>query len=153
MSLLANYHNMQDSQNLYSPTPSEGQNAVLPLMQDYTPEKGISHGRYIHNVARQRSDSSSSEDSEDNIPLQNLREQNKSLKSPFQQLIPTPNYAVVKQNKPKRKAFNYKGQRVTRDLFMERETKKKRLKRQQTPKGGKKKKEKKKNKGNPEDTW
>ncbi|CAG4918539.1 unnamed protein product [Colias eurytheme] len=33
------------------------------------------------------------------------------------QLIPTPNFAVVKQKKPRRKAINYKARIVTKDLF------------------------------------
>lgn len=34
--------------------------------------------------------------------------------------MPTPNYAIIK-NKPRRKAINYRGQRITRDLFKKRE--------------------------------
>lgn len=50
-------------------------------------------------------------DEDDEVPLANLTE-----KSPFQKLLPTPDYAVTK-NKPRRKALNYKGQRVTKDIF------------------------------------
>ncbi|KAF5295547.1 hypothetical protein FQR65_LT10410 [Abscondita terminalis] len=54
----------------------------------------------------------------DKIPLANLK--SKETKSPFQELMPTPNFAVIK-NKPRRKAINYKGQRITKDLFSNRE--------------------------------
>lgn len=54
--------------------------------------------------------------SDDSIPLAILKA--KKFRSPFQELLPTPNYAVTK-NKPRKKAINYKGQRVTKDLFKE----------------------------------
>ncbi|KAL0861642.1 hypothetical protein ABMA27_009136 [Loxostege sticticalis] len=59
-----------------------------------------------------------SDDSEDNIPL---LKSYKAIpadvpKTPFQELIPTPNIATIK-TKPRRKALNYVGQRVTKDLF------------------------------------
>ncbi|CAH2003246.1 unnamed protein product [Acanthoscelides obtectus] len=56
--------------------------------------------------------------SDDNIPLANFKA--KKFRSPFQELLSTPNYAVTK-NKPRRKAVDYKGQRITKDLFKERE--------------------------------
>lgn len=60
----------------------------------------------------------SEEDSDDDTPLASLK--TKETKSPFQELMPTPNYAVIK-DKPRRKAINYRGQRITRDLFKKRE--------------------------------
>lgn len=57
--------------------------------------------------------------SDDNIPLISLKA--KKFTSSFQELLPTPNYAVTK-NKPKRKVINYRGQRVTKDLFKDQAT-------------------------------
>nr|CAI5850570.1 unnamed protein product [Callosobruchus analis] len=54
-------------------------------------------------------------DSDDNMPLARIA---KKYESPFHELLPTLNYAVTK-NKSKRKAINYKGQRITKDLFKE----------------------------------
>ncbi|KAJ0172684.1 hypothetical protein K1T71_011823 [Dendrolimus kikuchii] len=65
---------------------------------------------------------SSNDDSENNIPLARSKVSS-STKSPFQLLIPTPNYAVVKRN-PRRKAINYKACIVTKDLFTDIEKKK-----------------------------
>ncbi|XP_026328035.1 uncharacterized protein LOC113236244, partial [Hyposmocoma kahamanoa] len=58
-----------------------------------------------------------SDDSEDNLPLSTLNKQNS--KTPFQEFLPTPKYAVVKTKHPRKKAINYKGQRITKDLFAE----------------------------------
>ncbi|KAF5281134.1 hypothetical protein FQR65_LT03000 [Abscondita terminalis] len=57
-------------------------------------------------------------ESNDKIPLANLK--SKETKSPFQELMPTPNVSVIK-NKPRRKAIDYKGQRITKDIFNNRE--------------------------------
>lgn len=70
-----------------------------------------------------------SDDSEDNIPLINFKKVTKAIpadvaKTPFQELIPTPNFATIK-TKPRRKALNYVGQRVTKDLFKDVQVKKK----------------------------
>ncbi|KAL0821830.1 hypothetical protein ABMA28_005237 [Loxostege sticticalis] len=51
---------------------------------------------------------------EDNVPLASLQ---KESKTQFQQFLPTPNYAKNKSSKPRKKAMNYKGQRITKDLF------------------------------------
>lgn len=56
-----------------------------------------------------------SEDSDD-IPLPKVIKTTTTTKTTFQKLIPTPNFAVVKI-KPRRKALNYVGQRITKDLF------------------------------------
>ncbi|XP_045509196.1 uncharacterized protein LOC123704756 isoform X3 [Colias croceus] len=62
-------------------------------------------------------DSTCSHESEDNIPLSSLRKQNDKMS--FQELFPTPNYAIVKNERPRKKAMNYKGQKITKNLFME----------------------------------
>lgn len=58
------------------------------------------------------------EDSDDNSPLSKIKEtaENFVAKTPFHKQIPTPNFAIIK-NKPRRKALNYKGQKITKDLF------------------------------------
>lgn len=55
-----------------------------------------------------------SDDFEDNVPLSTLKKDIE--KSPFHKQIPTPNFAVIK-DKPRRKAINYIGQKITKDLF------------------------------------
>lgn len=57
-------------------------------------------------------------DSDDNIPLSKIKETVETLgvKTPFHKQIPTPNFATVK-SKPRRKALNYIGQKITKDLF------------------------------------
>ncbi|CAH0727259.1 unnamed protein product, partial [Brenthis ino] len=57
-------------------------------------------------------------DDSDNEPLSNLKQNKKKTqkRSPFHEFIPTPNFAIIK-SKPRRKAINYIGQRVTKDLF------------------------------------
>lgn len=55
---------------------------------------------------------SNSEESDDDVPLSKMRHG----KTPFHKQIPTPNFAIVK-SKPKRKALNYIGQKITKDLF------------------------------------
>lgn len=40
-----------------------------------------------------------------------------SIKTPFHEQMPTPNYATEKPQRPRRKALNYKGQRITKKLF------------------------------------
>lgn len=63
-------------------------------------------------------------DSEDEKPLSELKQSTKNAEvslTPFRELLPTPNYAIMK-NKPRRKALNYIGQRITKHLFKEKET-------------------------------
>lgn len=48
------------------------------------------------------------------MPLSKLK--TKPEKSPFHKQIPTPNFAIIK-NQPRRKAINYIGQKITKDLF------------------------------------
>ncbi|CAG4929841.1 unnamed protein product [Parnassius apollo] len=59
-----------------------------------------------------------SEDSEDNLPLLKLKNVPEPLasKSQFHKQIPTPNFGKIK-DKPRRKALNYIGQKITKDLF------------------------------------
>ncbi|CAB3241212.1 unnamed protein product [Arctia plantaginis] len=54
------------------------------------------------------------DDPEDNLPLSELKKH--AEKSPFHKQIPTPNFATIKY-KPRRKAVNYIGQKITKDLF------------------------------------
>ncbi|KAF5270792.1 hypothetical protein FQR65_LT05411 [Abscondita terminalis] len=56
---------------------------------------------------------SNGEDTEDGEPLAKIAE---SKKTDFQKFMPTPDYSVVKDC-PRRKALNYEGQRVSKDLF------------------------------------
>ncbi|CAH2107479.1 unnamed protein product [Euphydryas editha] len=59
------------------------------------------------------------DDPEDNLTLSELKKH--AEKSPFHKQIPTPNFATIKY-KPRRKALNYIGQKITKDLFAEEET-------------------------------
>lgn len=54
------------------------------------------------------------DDPQDNLPLSELKKH--AEKSPFHKQIPTPNFAIIKY-KPRRKAMNYIGQKITKDLF------------------------------------
>ncbi|KAK9872721.1 hypothetical protein WA026_019502 [Henosepilachna vigintioctopunctata] len=56
---------------------------------------------------------SDGEDTEDDQPLAKIA---RNMKTDFQQFMPTPEYGVVKSS-PRKKALNYRGQRVTKDLF------------------------------------
>lgn len=58
------------------------------------------------------------EDSDDNLPLSKIKEFSENFvdKTPFQKQIPTPNFATIK-TKPRRKALNYIGQKITKNLF------------------------------------
>lgn len=84
-----------------------------------------------------RKESSSSDSESENLPLSMLRASTRqsaskpgtskttglkqgttqaSVKSPFQQLLPTPKNKTIK-SAPRKKALNYRGQEVTKDLF------------------------------------
>ncbi|XP_046978393.1 uncharacterized protein LOC124544043 [Vanessa cardui] len=63
-----------------------------------------------NNVTLPKSDG---EDIEDDEPLAKIA---RLKKTDFQKFMPTPDYSIVK-NRPRKKALNYKGQRVTKDLF------------------------------------
>ncbi|CAH2090772.1 unnamed protein product [Euphydryas editha] len=54
------------------------------------------------------------DDPEDNLTLSELKKH--AEKSPFHKQIPTPNFDTIKY-KPRRKAVNYIGQKITKDLF------------------------------------
>lgn len=77
------------------------------------------------NISRQRDTTPPrevSEDSDDNLPFSQIKEAaqtfDANVKTSFHKQIPTPNYATVK-SKPRRKALNYIGQKITKDLFNE----------------------------------
>ncbi|KAL0871502.1 hypothetical protein ABMA27_005220 [Loxostege sticticalis] len=106
--------------DIYEYSSSENENTEPVPRQQCTPTKQIIISN--DNVGIPKDASSTSDDPEDNIPLARLKAKT-DTKTPFQQLLPTPNFAVVKQ-KPRRKAINYKGQIVTKDLFAKRDSKK-----------------------------
>lgn len=56
------------------------------------------------------------DDSDDNIPISKLKGHGKRSTGLFKEHIPTPNFATTKK-KPRRKAINYIGQKITKDLF------------------------------------
>ncbi|KAJ2940839.1 hypothetical protein O0L34_g10097 [Tuta absoluta] len=68
---------------------------------------------------RHERDNSNSNNSDD-IPLSKIKKSAEpsvtDARTPFQKQIPTPNYANIK-SKPRRKALNYIGQKITKDLF------------------------------------
>ncbi|CAG9796463.1 unnamed protein product [Diatraea saccharalis] len=129
-----NVYNLSEDENEYQ----------LSLPQDQgTPIKQIRTSCHNNvNVKTQGSETSDDDDSDYNIPLERLRIK-KSLKTPFQKLLPTPTYAVIKQ-KPRRKAINYKGRIITKDIFTDRENKKERQRNQKASNNGIKKNQKKK---------
>ncbi|XP_052742085.1 uncharacterized protein LOC128198842 [Bicyclus anynana] len=77
---------------------------------------------------------------EDNIPLFNLKRQ--SNKTEFHEFLPTPNYSITKTKRPRKKAINYKGQRITKDLFNKNDEDKNKTKNTKTKKKEKNKKDK-----------
>ncbi|XP_046976390.1 PHD finger protein ALFIN-LIKE 3-like [Vanessa cardui] len=105
-----------------SSTDNENENSATK--QDRTPTKQITF-RHVKATKSLRP-VTNDENSEDDVPLRRLQERKKS----FQELIPTPNFAIVKQN-PKRKAINYKAQIVTKNLFVERQTHKEKNKKRE----------------------
>ncbi|CAG9794003.1 unnamed protein product [Diatraea saccharalis] len=129
--------------NVYNSSEDENE-YQLSLPQDQgTPIKQIRTSCHNNvNVKTQGSETSNDDDSDYNIPLERLRIK-KSLKTPFQKLLSTPNYAVIKQ-KPRRKAINYKGRIITKDIFTDRENKKERQRNQKASNSGIKKNQKKK---------
>lgn len=90
--------------------------------KERTPIKPVDVSSFVNINKRRREHSSTEDDSEDEVPLVRLKSQ-KSTKTEFRQLIPTPNLGIVK-NTPRRKAINYKARIVTKDLFTERENRK-----------------------------
>ncbi|CAH2002876.1 unnamed protein product [Acanthoscelides obtectus] len=113
----------------HSPEKSSAQSAIDPhalTVNTNQQHKDIIHSseKILINVETtpkkiqiiRKVEDSDSFSSDDNIPLANFKA--KKFRSPFQELFPTPNYAVTK-NKPKRKAIDYKSQRITKDLFKE----------------------------------
>lgn len=92
--------------DLYS--DSDDENCVSMPKGYKTPTKLQESARVV--VASERSD-----DSDDDVPLIQIKSKAPAITT-FKELIPTPNFAVVK-SKPRRKALNYKGQRIVKDLF------------------------------------
>ncbi|CAG9792671.1 unnamed protein product [Diatraea saccharalis] len=98
---------------------------------------------------------SSDFEDEDNLPLAQL-----SNKTPFQKFLPTPDYGITK-DRPRKKALNYKGQRITKDLFNKQGNslikEKKKTSKQQVQKRTKKVCKKNKNQGtkqrSPDERW
>ncbi|KAJ2954232.1 hypothetical protein O0L34_g2477 [Tuta absoluta] len=87
----------QKSLRIYSSSESEDENQIVET-----------------SVQDNHENNNSVSDDEDNTPLAHLSDN----KTAFHKFMPTPNYAAIK-NKPRRKALNYQGQRVTKDLFTE----------------------------------
>ncbi|CAK1578653.1 unnamed protein product [Parnassius mnemosyne] len=102
--------------DIYSSSDDENMDPIS--RQEHTPKKQRICND-IYNIRQVCDSSSTSSGSEDILPLSRLKAK-KVLKSPFQQLLPTPNFVVVKQKKPRLKSINYKGRIVTKDLFAER---------------------------------
>ncbi|CAB3234408.1 unnamed protein product [Arctia plantaginis] len=116
--------NFESITNIYSSSDDENRNPGS--MEQHTPIQQINiSSTHVDVIGRDHHLVSSDEDSEDNIPLENLRvPSNSATTSSFQQLIPTPNYVVIKNKPRRRKAINYKGRIITKDLFKEKEKKK-----------------------------
>ncbi|CAG2054953.1 unnamed protein product [Timema podura] len=102
---------------------------LYPFNPDAIPEEA-----FAPSLLTESPDPHSQNKYDNEIPLANLKTKD-SLKSPFHELMPTPNYAVVKA-KPRRKALNYQSQRVTKELS------KVKVSREKTNKQGKTKKNK-----------
>lgn len=96
---------------------SDNENVDPISKQEQTPKKNTAYTDF-YSIRQVRDGSTTASDSEDNLPLSTIKTK-KVVNSQFQELIPTPNLAVVKQNKPIRKAINYKARIVTKDLFAE----------------------------------
>ncbi|CAH2100623.1 unnamed protein product [Euphydryas editha] len=76
---------------------------------------------------------------DDNVPLSNLRKE-PGYRTEFHNFLPTPNYAITKTNRLRKKAINYKGQRITKDLFDKKGEDKKKIKNTKTKSNNKSKK-------------
>ncbi|CAG5020964.1 unnamed protein product [Parnassius apollo] len=99
----------EDIYSYSSAEDDENTDYFIPKGQ-ITPRKHIistSHEMYETN-----DENFSASDGDYNI---NLNKQ--SNKTPFQKFLPTPNYAQVKTKRQRKKVINYKGQRITKDLF------------------------------------
>ncbi|KAJ8724447.1 hypothetical protein PYW08_015921 [Mythimna loreyi] len=119
----------------YSSTDEENENLGIINKGETTPKKQIKE-------AKPNDDEYCFSD-EDDVPLLNLKKPNN--KTEFEKFLPTPNYAVTKTNRPRKKAINYKGQRITKDLFNKKDERKKKTKKTKTKKNEKNKKDKIKN--------
>lgn len=112
---LLHHQNRQDiNYDPYSDSNDENLNFIQKTQQ--TPNKYINRRASVIGTVPQMS---ATDDSDDDIPLNELIIKSSSTAT-FKELMPTPNFAVVKSN-PRRKALNYKGQRIVKDLFEKRQ--------------------------------
>ncbi|CAB3220890.1 unnamed protein product [Arctia plantaginis] len=122
---------------------SDEENEILSII-----DKGVTTPKkQIINVAQENINQKANPDDdkscfsdEENVPLSNLKKP--SNKTEFEDFLPTPNYAITKTNRPRKKALNYKGQRITKDLFDKKDEDKKKTKNSNTKEHEKNKKDK-----------
>ncbi|CAB3259083.1 unnamed protein product [Arctia plantaginis] len=122
---------------------SDEENEILSII-----DKGVTTPKkQIINVAQENINQKANPDDdkscfsdEENVPLSNLKKP--SNKTEFEDFLPTPNYAITKTNRPRKKALNYKGQRITKDLFDKKDEDKKKTKNTNTKEHEKNKKDK-----------
>ncbi|KAF9420025.1 hypothetical protein HW555_003619 [Spodoptera exigua] len=84
--------------------------AVLPNQQP--PSRSTMNRSYYHQIY-----GTSSSDSEDDVPLARLEKEKEQIKSGFHVLMPTPAKVQEKTPTVRRKAINFRGTPVTKDLF------------------------------------
>ncbi|KAJ0181714.1 hypothetical protein K1T71_002436 [Dendrolimus kikuchii] len=99
----------------YSSSEEENESQNFLYKGHITPKK-----QTINNPLRDTNETNSvgficSNENEDNLPLSTFKK--RKNKTPFQKFLATPNYAVEKTKHQRKKAINYKGQRITKDLF------------------------------------
>ncbi|KAJ0180927.1 hypothetical protein K1T71_003012 [Dendrolimus kikuchii] len=99
----------------YSSSEEENESQYFLYKGHITPKK-----QTINNPLRDTNETNSvgficSNENEDNLPLSTFKK--RKNKTPFQEFLATPNYAVEKTKQQRKKAINYKGQRITKDLF------------------------------------
>uniref|UniRef100_A0A2A4K7W9 HTH CENPB-type domain-containing protein n=2 Tax=Heliothis virescens TaxID=7102 RepID=A0A2A4K7W9_HELVI len=125
-------------ENIYG-FSSDEENEILSIINKEitTPKKQIFNLAQENIIQKANSDDDKSCLSDEDVPLSNLKK-----KTEFEDFLPTPNYALSKINRPRKKAINYKGQRVTKDLFDKKEEDKKETKNANTKENEKKKKDK-----------
>ncbi|CAH2237471.1 jg12804 [Pararge aegeria aegeria] len=104
-----------DIYNPYSDSNEENEDFIRK--GEKTPEKR--NKKNASGIREIRSPISAKDDSYNDVPLIELKNKIPSMTT-FKELIPTPNFAVVK-SRPRRKAINYKGQRIVKDLFEKRQ--------------------------------
>ncbi|CAK1577977.1 unnamed protein product [Parnassius mnemosyne] len=105
------------AEDVYSYSSAEDDDSQYFISKgQITPKKLIISSSY--EMYKTKAENFSVSDGDYNI---NLKKQ--SNKTPFQIFLPTPNYAQVKTKGQHKKAMNYKGQRITKDLFSEKSEK------------------------------